>query len=173
MDLLFGALGGVVGLIVFLFLVVLAILWFILPFAVLGTNKRLDKITSHLVTINNNICEIVEYVRSQKEANDPVMEEEEGAFDKWDDWSIDPSLIEQGECGKKIVLSICDGCEALIPPEQTKSDYFICRKYKLSALEGIVSLRQEQWQCPRCNQMNPNSTFKCLHRGCNYSQTDA
>lgn len=37
-----GLLGGVVGLFVVIFLVVLAILWFVLPFAVFGIKGRLD-----------------------------------------------------------------------------------------------------------------------------------
>jgi hypothetical protein len=40
--------GGVFGLIVAIFLVVLAILWFCLPFAIFGTKPRLDEQTKLL-----------------------------------------------------------------------------------------------------------------------------
>lgn len=40
--------GGVFGLIVAIFLVVLAILWFCLPFAIFGTKRRLDEQTKVL-----------------------------------------------------------------------------------------------------------------------------
>jgi uncharacterized membrane protein len=43
-----GMLGGGLGLIVFVFLVVLAILWFCLPFAIFGTKPRLDEQTKLL-----------------------------------------------------------------------------------------------------------------------------
>lgn len=63
----FGALGGAVTLILFVFLVVLAILWIILPFAVLGTNKRLDKIMGHMDTMNKNIIEVLNAVKQVNE----------------------------------------------------------------------------------------------------------
>lgn len=41
-----GILGGVVGLFVVLFLVVLGILWFVLPFAIFGGKGRLDSLVA-------------------------------------------------------------------------------------------------------------------------------
>jgi uncharacterized membrane protein len=43
--------GGVFGLIVVIFLIVLAILWFCLPFAIFGTKRRLDEQTKLLKEI--------------------------------------------------------------------------------------------------------------------------
>lgn len=39
-----GGLAGVAMLLIVIFLLFLAVLWFILPFLIMGTNKRLDKI---------------------------------------------------------------------------------------------------------------------------------
>lgn len=41
------ALGGVFSLVVLLFLIVLALLWFLLPFAVFGIKDRLDTMIRH------------------------------------------------------------------------------------------------------------------------------
>ena len=40
-------LAGTVGIVVILFLVILAILWFVLPFAIFGTKARLDQANVH------------------------------------------------------------------------------------------------------------------------------
>ena len=44
--------GGIFGLVIFLFLLVLAILWFILPFAIFGIKPKLDKIIEELDKTN-------------------------------------------------------------------------------------------------------------------------
>ena len=44
--------GGIFGLVIFLFLLVLAILWFILPFAIFGIKPKLDKILEELDKTN-------------------------------------------------------------------------------------------------------------------------
>ncbi len=43
--------SGVIGLIVILFLVVLAVLWCVLPFAVFGIKDRLDKLIKEMQAI--------------------------------------------------------------------------------------------------------------------------
>lgn len=49
---------GVVGVVVFLFLLVLAVLWFLLPFAIFGTKDRLKLILDELKKINTELLKI-------------------------------------------------------------------------------------------------------------------
>lgn len=44
--------AGVLGVFAFFFLVLLAILWIVLPFAVFGVSKRLDKVLKEIQTTN-------------------------------------------------------------------------------------------------------------------------
>jgi len=44
--------AGVLGVFAFFFLVLLAILWIALPFAVFGVSKRLDKVLKEIQTTN-------------------------------------------------------------------------------------------------------------------------
>ena len=57
MNGLFGF-GATVWLVLFCFLFVLAVLWFLLPFAVFGSKSRLDKIIGELQTLNKTMNEI-------------------------------------------------------------------------------------------------------------------
>ncbi len=52
-DLLIG--GGIFGILLGLFLLVLAILWVLLPFAVFGTKDRLDKVSKQLEAISDQL----------------------------------------------------------------------------------------------------------------------
>ena len=47
--------GGGVGLVVLIFLLILAILWFLLPFAIFGTKGKLDDIKSELQNTNQKL----------------------------------------------------------------------------------------------------------------------
>ncbi len=49
-----GMLGGF-GVLIILFLVVLAILWFLLPFAIFGTKDKLDALISETKKINQEL----------------------------------------------------------------------------------------------------------------------
>lgn len=51
-------LGTTVWLVLFGFLFVLAVLWFLLPFAVFGSKPRLDKLITELQTLNKTMKEI-------------------------------------------------------------------------------------------------------------------
>lgn len=53
-----GLFGGVVGLFVVLFLVVLGILWFVLPFAVFGLKGRLDTLIALQRQQNDHIASL-------------------------------------------------------------------------------------------------------------------
>ncbi len=53
-----GALGSVLGLFVILFLLALAILWFILPFAIFGVKGRLDTIIRQNTETNGHLRRI-------------------------------------------------------------------------------------------------------------------
>lgn len=50
--------NGVVGAVVFLLLLVLAVLWFLLPFAIFGTKDRLKLILDELKKINTALVKI-------------------------------------------------------------------------------------------------------------------
>ena len=50
--------GATVWLVLFCFLFVLAVLWFLVPFAVFGSKSRLDKIVGELQTLNETMKEI-------------------------------------------------------------------------------------------------------------------
>ena len=50
--------GTTVWLILFAFLFVLAVLWFLLPFAVFGSKRRLDKMIAELQTLNKTMKEV-------------------------------------------------------------------------------------------------------------------
>jgi hypothetical protein len=51
-------LGATAWLVLFAFLFVLAVLWFLLPFAVFGSKPRLDKMIAELQTLNKTMKEI-------------------------------------------------------------------------------------------------------------------
>ena len=48
--------NGFVGAVVFLLLLVLAVLWFLLPFAIFGTKDRFDFRWSRRVCVTNQKC---------------------------------------------------------------------------------------------------------------------
>jgi len=52
MEEIFALGGGIIGLIIVLFIIAIAILWFLLPFAVFGIKIRLDNIISELSRTN-------------------------------------------------------------------------------------------------------------------------
>ena len=51
-------LGTTVWVVLWAFLFVLAVLWFLLPFAVFGSKRRLDKIVDELQALNRTMKEI-------------------------------------------------------------------------------------------------------------------
>lgn len=53
-----GLFGGVVGLLAVLFLVVLAVLWFVLPFAVFGIKGRLDSLITLQRQHNDHVASL-------------------------------------------------------------------------------------------------------------------
>jgi biopolymer transport protein ExbB/TolQ len=55
-DILIG--GGIFGILLALFLLFLAILWVLLPFAVFGTKDRLDKVSKQLEAISDQLQEM-------------------------------------------------------------------------------------------------------------------
>ncbi len=54
---------GLVGLVVAASLVVLAILWFILPFAVFGTKRRLDRLIASTNALDETLTRIHQELR--------------------------------------------------------------------------------------------------------------
>ena len=48
-----------IGLVILLFLIVLGVLWFMLPFAVFGTKARLDRLIVELQTVNENLRKLM------------------------------------------------------------------------------------------------------------------
>lgn len=68
MDALSGALSGglgILGIFIFIFLIVLGILWFILPFAVFGIKSRLELISSELSETRLLLSEIAKNTSTQ------------------------------------------------------------------------------------------------------------
>jgi hypothetical protein len=86
-----GALGGVYLFIV-LFLVILAILWFFLPFAIFGTKAKLDLLIQEMKRTNAKLEQLQEQIGGP--AN-PISHTREVA----------PSEMEQGEAMKKYGIS--------------------------------------------------------------------
>jgi hypothetical protein len=73
-------LSGSFGLAVIIFLIVLAILWFALPFAVFGSKKLLRTQINNQIDIHNNQLEIIEELkRIRKDLNPSGSEEEKKA----------------------------------------------------------------------------------------------
>ena len=63
-----GLFSGILGLFVFFFLLVVAIVWFFLPFAVFGTKGRIDTLIAETRRTN----ELLTHLLSQRSAhNDP------------------------------------------------------------------------------------------------------
>lgn len=58
-----GAVGGIGMMIIMIFVVVLAILWFILPFAVFGLKSRMDRILTEIRQTNDLLNENVQYMK--------------------------------------------------------------------------------------------------------------
>ena len=54
--------AGVLYLVVGLFLIVLAILWFLLPFAIFGTKPKLDELLAETKKTNTELAEIRDYL---------------------------------------------------------------------------------------------------------------
>jgi hypothetical protein len=59
MNEMFGIAGGLIMLILIIFIVIVLILWIFVPFIILGTNKRLDKIDDHLRVLRNNMYSLL------------------------------------------------------------------------------------------------------------------
>jgi uncharacterized membrane protein YciS (DUF1049 family) len=59
---------GIAGLIIIIFLIVLAIVWIILPFMVSGINTRLDKLNANIVRIGKLLNE-----QSKPEGSDETV----------------------------------------------------------------------------------------------------
>lgn len=59
-------LSGGFGLIVMLFLVILAILWFLLPFAIFGTKDKLSELIETTKETNRQLNRLTEEVTRQK-----------------------------------------------------------------------------------------------------------
>ena len=58
--------AGVLYIVVALFLVVLAILWFLLPFAIFGTKPKLDELLVETRKTNTELAEIRDYLSRSK-----------------------------------------------------------------------------------------------------------
>ncbi|MBA6396194.1 hypothetical protein [Colwellia sp. BRX10-4] len=66
-------LGGGVGVAVILFLVVLAILWFLLPFAIFGTKDKLSELITESKKTNEQLSALRSEVATLKANDDPVI----------------------------------------------------------------------------------------------------
>ena len=72
---------GSLGFLLVLLLIVVAILWIILPFAIFGTKPKLDNISSTLVKINDNLCEIGRMLKPIAEQHGYSEESSTGDFE--------------------------------------------------------------------------------------------
>lgn len=61
-------LGGTIGFIVILFLLILAVLWFFLPFAIFGTKEKLDNIKAEIEN-TNKILRVIANELSARQSN--------------------------------------------------------------------------------------------------------
>ncbi|MHA2940323.1 hypothetical protein ACXJY6_18775 [Vibrio sp. RC27] len=66
-------LGGGFGLVVFLFLFVLAILWFLLPFAIFGTKDKLSELIAESKKTNEQLSALRAEVAEIKGNDDPIV----------------------------------------------------------------------------------------------------
>jgi hypothetical protein len=66
-------LGGGVGVAVILFLVVLAILWFLLPFAIFGTKDKLGELIAESKNTNEQLSALRSEIAILKANNDQVI----------------------------------------------------------------------------------------------------
>ncbi len=64
--------GGILGLIIIVFLVILGILWVLLPFAVFGVKDRLDKLIAQSKK-TNALLESLSHPLTKKESSDPTV----------------------------------------------------------------------------------------------------
>lgn len=65
-------LGGGFGLIIILFLFVLAILWFLLPFAIFGTKDKLSELIAESKRTNEQLSALRAEVADKKGNDDPI-----------------------------------------------------------------------------------------------------
>ena len=68
MEEIFALGGGIIGLIIVLFIIAIAILWFLLPFAVFGIKIRLDNIISELSRANT----LLSYLKADLTVSKPA-----------------------------------------------------------------------------------------------------
>lgn len=59
-------LGGGFGFVIFVFLVVLAILWFVLPFAVFGIKSRMDRLIAETRATKKALHDLIELQRASQ-----------------------------------------------------------------------------------------------------------
>jgi membrane protein insertase Oxa1/YidC/SpoIIIJ len=66
-------LGGGVGVAIILFLFVLAVLWFLLPFAIFGTKDKLSELIAESKKTNEQLSALRSEVATLKANDDPVI----------------------------------------------------------------------------------------------------
>ena len=66
-------LGGGVGLAIFVFLFVLAVLWFLLPFAIFGTKDKLSELIAESKKTNEQLSVLRSEVASLKNNDGPTI----------------------------------------------------------------------------------------------------
>jgi len=66
-------LGGGVGVAIILFLFVLAVLWFLLPFAIFGTKDKLSELIAESRKTNEQLSALRSEVATLKANDDPVI----------------------------------------------------------------------------------------------------
>ncbi|MBA6335997.1 hypothetical protein H4J57_02135 [Colwellia sp. BRX8-7] len=66
-------LGGGVGVAIILFLFVLAVLWFLLPFAIFGTKDKLSELIAESKKTNEQLSALRLEVATLKANDDPVI----------------------------------------------------------------------------------------------------
>lgn len=57
---------GALGVILFLFLIVLALLWFFLPFAIFGTKDLLEKLIAENIKTRESIDKLTETIKTKE-----------------------------------------------------------------------------------------------------------
>ena len=66
-------LGGGFGLVIVLFLLVLSILWFLLPFAIFGTKDKLSELIAETKKTNEQLSALRAEVAELKGNDDPII----------------------------------------------------------------------------------------------------
>jgi len=135
--------SGTIGFIIIILLIIMAILWFFLPFAIFGTKNRLDKTISLLKQVSSQlekICILLDPEDEKSALHTKYLQRKEAealAEDmrkKKEKWVIEETLRKQ--------------------KEDEKQKHIVKKKgeKELKKLEKL-SKKQGTFTCPHCNQL--------------------